>query len=123
MESQNGQGNLGLNVEYRVREIKRYIVTRYEYEVQHDPTPSKSGSTVLTGEYPNWDTAYAVGYALCKAEHERLGYEPGDMRIQYPVWAPNGAELSLCPEFHSTEEIVSHGRCFVNSEGDIESAA
>jgi hypothetical protein len=28
--------------------------------------------------------AYAVGYALCKAEHDRLGWPPADERIQYP---------------------------------------
>lgn len=76
---------LGVNVQYRVREVKRFIVTRYEHEVHEGGMESgSSGSQQLTGEYPNWDTAYAVGYALCKAEHERLGYPFDDMRIQYP---------------------------------------
>ena len=74
----------GLHVEYRVKEIKRYIVTRFEREYIPGNQNEKSGCEQL-GEYPNWDNAYSVAYALCKAEHTRLGYEPGDMRIQYPV--------------------------------------
>ena len=63
--------------EYRVRPVMRFIVTRYhEQEQGADSRP--------LGEYENEDTAYQVGYALCKAEHDRLGYQPGDMRIIYP---------------------------------------
>lgn len=64
-------------IEYRVRPVTRYIVTRY-----HE---SENGGGVDTlGEYDNHDTAYAVGYALCKAEQERLGWPIGDERIMYP---------------------------------------
>lgn len=85
MTSLTNSARLGVNVQYRVREVKRFIVTRYEHEVHESGMESgSSGSQQLTGEYPNWDTAYAVGYALCKAEHERLGYPIDDMRIQYP---------------------------------------
>lgn len=109
----------GKHVEYRVKEIKRYIVTRFYYDV-FDIGTRASGACEQLGEYPNWDTAYAVGYALCKAEHERLGYEPDDMRIQYPVSAPNGTEMELDPAFHTAEEIASVGKTFVNSDGEVE---
>lgn len=113
----------GKYVEYRVKEIKRYIVTRHEREVHENGSESGGVASQLTGEYPNWDTAYAVAYALCKEEHGRLGYDPCDMRIQYPVFAPNGTSLDLDPAFHSEDEINAIGRkCFVNAEGDIEAA-
>lgn len=64
-------------VEYRVRPVTRYIVTRYE------STENSAGCDPL-GEFDNADTAQAVGYALCRAEHERLGWPLDDDRIQYP---------------------------------------
>lgn len=109
----------GKHVQYRVKEIKRYIVTRFERDVAPGSDKEAAGCSQL-GEYPNWDTAFAVGYALCKAEHAQLGYEPGDMRIQYPVSVPNGTEMSLDPAFHSEEEIASIGKTFVNAEGEVE---
>jgi len=64
-------------IEYRVRKITRYMITRFEeYE-------NCAGST-SKGEYENEDTAFEVAYALCKAEHERLGIGVGDERISYP---------------------------------------
>lgn len=73
----------GKNVEFRVKEIKRYIVT------QHSTTVNSRGEETtdenrMIGEYGNYEVAYSVGYALAKAEHERLGYAPDDPRIQYP---------------------------------------
>ncbi len=64
-------------VEYKIRETTRFFVTRYE---EGDNT---AGSSTF-GEYDNADTAYAVGYALCRAEHQRLGWPIADDRIQYP---------------------------------------
>lgn len=72
-------------IEYRVRPVTRFVVTRYEESAAGDV----GGSRVL-GEYDNRDVAQEVGYALCKAEHERLGYAPGDTRIIYPQMAPTG---------------------------------
>jgi len=66
-------------VEYKVRPVTRYVVTRYS--ASDDMT---SGSSSVQGEFDSEHVAYEVGYALCKAEHERLGYPVGDMRIQYP---------------------------------------
>ena len=68
-------------IEYRVREIKRYSVTRFHHEVNER---GESGGVEGKGEYDNADTAYEVAHALCKADHERLGYPLGDERILYP---------------------------------------
>ena len=65
-------------VEYRVRPVTRYIITKYEE--WSDRTP---GVQTL-GEYDNAEVAFEVGYALCKAEHDRLGWPVADERIQYP---------------------------------------
>jgi hypothetical protein len=67
-------------IEYRVREIKRYIVTRFE-------DLGTTGGVTQHGEYLNEETAHEVAYALCRAEHERLGWPIGDARIQYPAQA------------------------------------
>jgi hypothetical protein len=68
-----------MKVEYRVRETKRFQVTRhFETEGGH------TGGTSQKGEYDNAEVAYEVAYALCRAEHEQLGYPPGDERVQYP---------------------------------------
>lgn len=76
MELRNRSGD----IEYKVREVKRYIVTRYGIGLGRGGCLQSS----THGEFDNWDTAYQVGYALCKKEHDDLGYPPGDMRIQYP---------------------------------------
>lgn len=66
-----------IKVEYRVREITRYVVTRY-HEGSH------TGGVETKGEYDNATVAHEVAYALCKAEHEQLGWPLDDERIQYP---------------------------------------
>lgn len=65
-------------IEYRVRETTRYIITRY-----HEDVDGEAGVDTK-GEYDSHHVAYEVAYALCKAEHDRLGYEIGDERISYP---------------------------------------
>jgi hypothetical protein len=65
-----------MKIEYRVRPVTRYVVTRW-----HD---GEGVGVEQKGEFDNFDTAYAVGYALCKHEHQELGYPPGDERVQYP---------------------------------------
>ena len=67
-------------IEYRVRPVTRYIVTRYE-----EKDGGRSGASSPQGEYENADMAFEVGYALCKAEHDRLGWPLGDERIKYPI--------------------------------------
>ena len=70
-------------IEYRVRPVTRYIVTRYSQE------RDRLGGSSECGEYDRYDTAYQVAYALCRAEHERLGYPLGDERIKYPQDDPS----------------------------------
>lgn len=79
-------------IEYRVRPVTRYIITRYEQTEAVNGACSAGCSSL--GEYDNGDTAYAVAYALCKAEHERLGYPIGDERIQYPLMPPSMNETN-----------------------------
>jgi hypothetical protein len=67
-----------MKVEYRIKPVTRYVITKY-----HE-AGNGLGSVSTIGEYNNPDVAYEVGYALCKAEHDQLGYEPGDMRVIYP---------------------------------------
>jgi hypothetical protein len=67
-----------MKIEYRVRPVTRYIVTRY-----HETVPG-SGGVQSKGEYDSQEIAYQVAYALCKSEHQQLGYPPDDMRIKYP---------------------------------------
>lgn len=76
------------NIEYRLRPVTRYVITRYE-----DQGDKGTAAIRTIGEYDNHDIAYEVGYALCKAEHEKLGLAPGDTRILYPqAMQPIGAE-------------------------------
>lgn len=70
-------------IEYRVRPVTRFIVTRYETEPPLAGVTSKGAST-QHGEFDNEETAYAVGYALAKAESDRLGLSPGDMGVMFP---------------------------------------
>lgn len=67
-----------MKIEYRVRPVTRYVVTRFH------STDAKSGVVETKGEFDNADVAYEVGYALAKHEHAALGYPLGDERIQYP---------------------------------------
>lgn len=76
-------------VEYQVRPVTRFVVTRWES--QRGTNSGSSGSAAL-GEFDNQQVAYQVGYALAKAEHDRLGWPPGDERIKYPAMVPLGAE-------------------------------
>lgn len=75
-----------MKVEYKVRAVTKYIVTRYE----ESGVVGKAGYSSKRGEFDNFDTAYHVGYAMAKLEHEQLGYAPGDMRIIYPESRPLG---------------------------------
>lgn len=69
-----------MKIEYQVRPVTRYIVTRYHSDGEERGTCGCE----TKGEFNNEQVAYEVGYALCRDEHQRLGYPPGDERIQYP---------------------------------------
>lgn len=77
-------------VEYRVRPVTRYVVTRFERQESDDGNCGTCASVAEKGEFDNTKIAYEVGYALAKDEHRRLGYPPGDDRIRYPVLDPDG---------------------------------
>jgi hypothetical protein len=66
------------SIEYRIKSITRYIVTR------HEGGENAGGVKQIGNEYNSYDTAYEVGYAVCRMEHERLGWPVGDGRIIYP---------------------------------------
>lgn len=94
-------------IEYRVRPVTRYIVTRY-----HDLDDGRSG-VETKGEFDNAETAHEVGYALCKDEHERLGYPTGDERIKYPqaidAREPLGVFKTYTPEDTARMMRIVHG--------------
>jgi hypothetical protein len=65
-------------IEYRVRPVTRYYVTKYEQS-------ENGGGCSSCGEYDSESLAQQVAYALCKADHQRLGWPLDDPRIQYPA--------------------------------------
>lgn len=69
-------------IEYRVRPVTRWIVTKFEG--LESEAGQIAGSSSTCGEFDNFEQAYQVGYALAKADHNRLGYPPDDERIGYP---------------------------------------
>ena len=64
-------------IEYRVRTVTRYVVTRYESGEYANGVETK-------GEFDNDEIAHEVARALCKDEHQRLGWPIDDERIKYP---------------------------------------
>lgn len=81
------------SIEYRIIEKPRYIVTRFEAEDIGDSAGPKKTVRTL-GEYADPATAYQVGYALAKADHERMGWPIADERIKYPE-QPRGASVVI----------------------------
>lgn len=79
------------NIEYQVRLVTRYIVTRFESS-NSEGGAGHCGSAVK-GEYENADVAYEVAYALAKADQERLNIPCDDMRVIFPKH-PNTADVS-----------------------------
>lgn len=67
-------------IEYRVRPITRYSVTRFE----RTDSGTCCTNTVGRVEFDSKETAYEVAYAMAKADHERKGWPLDDERIQYP---------------------------------------
>lgn len=74
-------------LEYRVRSAPRYFVTRF-----HETVDGAAG-VETKGVYDSQEVACEVAYALCKAEHDKLGFAAGDERIVYPEMYPSGASL------------------------------
>jgi len=70
-------------IEYKLRPVTRYIVTRYEGS--DNPNVARAGACTIHGEFDNERIAYEVGYALAKADADRLGLPPGDMTVIFPA--------------------------------------
>lgn len=67
-----------MTIEYRVKRVERFIVTRHE---DHGST----GSTRQIGkEFDNFETAYEVGTALARSDQERLCILPGEYGVIFP---------------------------------------
>lgn len=67
-------------IEYRVKRVERFIVTRFEQS-----EGGQTGSVRQIGkEYDTFETAYEVGYAMARADQERLELLPGDMGVIFP---------------------------------------
>ena len=67
-------------IEYRVKRVERFIVTRHE-----ESDSETTGSTRQIGnEYDGFEVAYEVAYALARADQDRLGLPPGDMGVIFP---------------------------------------
>ncbi|WP_020184816.1 hypothetical protein [Methylopila sp. 73B] len=66
-------------VEFKIRPIVRYAVTKYEYT-----SNGGTGKSSQLGVYDNFDTSYEVGVALARGEQQRLGVEPFSMAVVFP---------------------------------------
>lgn len=79
---QNVQNVQNVQIEYRVRKVERYVVTRW-YSADYE-TGGGEGGCEQRGEFDHADTAYEVAYALARQEHQQHGWPLGDERIKYP---------------------------------------
>lgn len=61
-------------IEYKVRPIARFVVTRFEQEDDGQGTAA-AGRSQMLGEYESHDTAYEVAYALAKTEYDKYPAE------------------------------------------------
>lgn len=86
-------------IEYRVKAVIRYIVTR------HEDDGANSNVRQIGGEHDNGEVAYQVGYALARREAETQGYGPGDDRIQYPE-LPGEVLIARKPK-HTLEQLLA----------------
>lgn len=75
-------------VEYRVREVTRYVVTRY-YE------SGKVRLSATRGEFENLDTAQRVAYALCRVEDIDSKDDPNRPKFKCPSVYPVETEVEL----------------------------
>lgn len=65
-------------VEYKVRPITRYIVTRFHSE-------GNCAGVETKGEFDNLNVAWEVAYSLCRHEHDAAGAPPDDPNFIYPA--------------------------------------
>lgn len=94
-----------MKVEYKVRPVTRFIVTRYKSETY--PPESKLGSTgtsEVKGEFDNFKTAHAVAYALAKQEAFNLNLSPLDDTVIYPDFVAKTQAMVFTAEGHEYAE-------------------
>lgn len=117
-------------IEYRVKRVERFIVTKYEDRkgnlnkpggityVEGDYDAQLSANLVAAGspsvrqigkEFDNFDTAYEVGYALAKADKERLGLGPGDDGVIFPSDKIEDARAANLAIFRQSEAYYREG--------------
>lgn len=65
-------------VEYRVKCVQRYLITRYQQD------ENSTGFSETKGEYDNSEVAHEVAYALCSAERDVRGWAIDDERLKFP---------------------------------------
>ena len=75
-----------MKVQYQVRTVSRFVVTRYE-----ESDDARTGASETRGEYDNADVAFEVAYALCKSEHDASDEDVGSMNFIYPTRVPDAA--------------------------------
>jgi hypothetical protein len=97
-----------MKIEYSIRPITRYIVTRYETSGPDENGRGYGGSAQIGGEYSTAEGAYEVGYAVCKVEHERLGWPVDDDRIQYPQHPAVAAQAEMQRQIESGAVSILH---------------
>lgn len=68
-------------IEYKVRPVTRYIVTRFQAGDDNGTGAIASGCETK-GEFANPGLAYDAAHALCRDEREKLGWPMGDERIK-----------------------------------------
>lgn len=78
------KGTTMKTIQYRVRPITRFVVTRYEED-------GNTGGSSTRGTYDNAQVAFEVAYALCKAEHDASGQPIDSMGFIYPREIKTGA--------------------------------
>lgn len=69
-----------MTIEFRVKRVERFIVTRF----QSEEGGAAQSARQIGKEFDNFDTAYEVGYALARGEQESLGLKPDDMGVIFP---------------------------------------
>lgn len=84
-------------IEYRVKPVTRYIVTRFEQDAPNEHGLCSSSRVTERGEFANADTAYQVASALCKLEHEKSGEAPGSTNFIYPRFDCDASAVPAVP--------------------------
>jgi len=64
-------------IEYRVRPVTRYIVTRFESE-------DRMGASSSCGEFDREDEALRVGFAAAKMDQEHYRFDHNQAEVIFP---------------------------------------